>query len=242
MENTKQTSSIFELYKKTFSVAHKLTGNRYLIHLSLAAIGSLLEIVGLATILPLIGLIFNQKLIEQNIYISKLYQLSGAGSVNSFLLYSLIGIAVFFILKNLFHVAINYYQMRFCFYISTLLSKKTLEAFLGNTYSYFTNSNSGQLWQQIMLVPGDFSSGMILSMYSLTGEFLVLTLIILSLAILNIKTFLLLGLTVIPITFLFYHFIKKKSKRIGDEFNQLLPEANKSFLPTFQNYIDIKLV
>lgn len=241
MADTKQTS-ILELYKKTFSVARKLTGNRYLIHLFLAVMGSLLEIVGLATILPLIGLIFNQKLIEQNKYISKLYQLSGADSVNDFVLYSLIGIAVFFILKNLFHVAINYYQMRFCFYLSTLLSKKNLEAFLGNSYSYFTSSNSGYLWQQIMVVPGDFSSGMILSMYSLTGEFLVLLLIILSLAIFNIKTFILLGFTIIPITFLFYNFIKKKSKWIGDEYNRLQPEANKNFLPTFQNYIDIKLM
>lgn len=233
---------ILEIFRKTFSIAERLTGKKYLIHLALSIVGSFLEIAGLAVIVPVIGLIFNPDVINQNKYVSALFVYSNASGMKEFASYLLIGIAVFFILKNIFHAIINYYQYNFFFNLSTLLSQRTLQAFLKNSYAYFTNANTGHLIHKVLSVPIEFGANMILSVFTFIGEFLVLTLIVIFLAVMNIKIFLLVSLTILPITVLFYAYIKKRMNKINEELKYLHPESNKHLLPALQNYIDIKIM
>jgi ABC-type multidrug transport system fused ATPase/permease subunit len=112
-----------------------------------------IDVLGVASILPFIGLLANPKLIETNKYLSYLYNKSNIIGIdgNEQFLFA-IGTSVFVILIiSLFIRALsNYAQIRFSLMREFTIGKRLFEGYLSQPYIWFLDKNSSDFAKNIL--------------------------------------------------------------------------------------------
>lgn len=106
---------------------------------------TLLEIVTVGMVLPFIALISNAGLVASNRILKQVYELSGLGSTNSFLV--LFGVTLFglIVLKNLYFYAMLNLQMRFSFRQAACIAGRLVERYLAAPYALYLKRTSAEL-------------------------------------------------------------------------------------------------
>ncbi|PQA85292.1 ABC transporter ATP-binding protein [Limnohabitans sp. TS-CS-82] len=126
---------------------------------------ALLDMLGVASILPFIAVLANPALVETNLILSWAYQLSanvGVASVEQFLF--LLGFLVFLLLvfSLTFKALTTYAQTRFALMREYSIGKRLVEGYLLQPYSWFLNRHSADLGKNILSeVSGVIYGGMI---------------------------------------------------------------------------------
>jgi ATP-binding cassette, subfamily B, bacterial PglK len=145
---------LLDNYKKLiniFSIEENKTSIQLLF---LILFSSIIEVSGVASILPFIAIISNPNLIEDNLLIFYIYQKSGILGIQStgdFI--KLIGGLVFLLLIfSLGARAItHYFQLRFSLMREYSISKNLIQNHLSQSYIWFLNQNSAYLKNKILL-------------------------------------------------------------------------------------------
>lgn len=114
---------------------------------------ALLDMLGVASILPFIAVLANPVLVETNPILSWAYQLSanvGVASVEHFLF--LLGFLVFVLLvfSLTFKAFTSYAQIRFALMREFSIGKRLVESYLHQPYSWFLNRHSADLGKTIL--------------------------------------------------------------------------------------------
>jgi ABC-type multidrug transport system fused ATPase/permease subunit len=114
---------------------------------------ALLDMLGVASILPFIAVLANPKLVETNPILSWAYQFSsnvGVASVEQFLF--LLGFLVFVLLvfSLTFKALTTYAQTRFALMREYSIGKRLVEGYLHQSYSWFLNRHSADLGKTIL--------------------------------------------------------------------------------------------
>ena len=121
--------------------------------LSLILIVALLEMIGVASIFPFVTVLSNPSLIETNSTLNTLFKKSSIIGIdnNQDFLFSL-GILVFILLLTSigFKALLTYTQIRFAQTLQYSLSKRLVERYLGQPYSWFLNQHSADLAKSIL--------------------------------------------------------------------------------------------
>jgi ABC-type multidrug transport system fused ATPase/permease subunit len=119
-----------------------------LLLLMMITVMALLDTIGVASILPFIAVLTNPDVIETNVILSKTFQVSNKFGIetNSQFLFAL-GIFVFLLLViSLTFKAITIYaQTRFVQMRQYSISKRIVEDYIHQPYSWFLNRNSADL-------------------------------------------------------------------------------------------------
>ena len=114
---------------------------------------ALLDMIGVASILPFIAFLTNPELIETNIILNKMFKISNILGVNNSqdFLFAL-GILVFFLLiiSLTFKALTSYAQLRFVKTCQYSISKRLVEGYLNQTYSWFLSRHSADLGKTIL--------------------------------------------------------------------------------------------
>ncbi len=140
-------------FKQIINLLSPQEKKRAILLLILILLTAFIDVLGVASILPFIGLLTNPELIETNKYLSYLYNKSnliGIQSNEEFLF--AIGIAVFVILIiSLFIRALsNYAQIRFGLMREFTIGKRLFEGYLSQPYTWFLNKNSSDFAKNIL--------------------------------------------------------------------------------------------
>lgn len=114
---------------------------------------ALLDMIGVASIMPFISVLANPSLVDSNIILKKLFQFSnkfGVKSNQEFLIFS--GLIVFFLLivSLIFKALTTYVQTRFVFMREYSIGKRLAEGYLHQPYSWFLSRNSADLGKTIL--------------------------------------------------------------------------------------------
>ena len=121
--------------------------------LLLILIVALLEMIGVASIFPFVTVLSNPSLIETNSTLNTLFRKSSIIGIdnNQDFLFSL-GILVFILLLTSigFKALLTYTQIRFAQTLQYSLSKRLVERYLGQPYSWFLNQHSADLAKSIL--------------------------------------------------------------------------------------------
>jgi ABC-type multidrug transport system fused ATPase/permease subunit len=112
-----------------------------------------IDAMGVASILPFIGILLNAELIETNKLLSFLYNKSnyiGISNHEQFLF--AVGIVVLFILISslLIRTISNYFQIRFALMREYSIGRRLFEGYLSQPYSWFLNKNSADFGKNIL--------------------------------------------------------------------------------------------
>ena len=121
--------------------------------LGMILIMALLDMIGVASILPFIAVLTNPSLVETNVFLNTIFQNLGMFGIetNQQFLFAL-GILVFVLLifSLSFKALTTYTQVRFIQMREYSISKRLLESYLNQPYNWFLNRNSSDLGKTIL--------------------------------------------------------------------------------------------
>ena len=181
---------------------------------------ALLDMIGVASILPFIAILTNPSLVETNIILNTIFEASsvvGVENAQQFLFF--LGVTVFIILISslAFKALTTYLQVHFIEMCQYTLSKKLVEGYLYQPYSWFLSRHSADLGKTILSeVSTVISSGIGPILELISRGFIALALISL-LLIADPNLTIIVGISLGVIYWLIFNFIRVYLKRFGAE-------------------------
>lgn len=112
-------------------------------------IGSFLELAGISIFSPFVELIMNPESIQENVVLSKIYELSGVTSVEHFLALIAVGIIVIYVVKNVYVIIEKNQIYIFSYKLQRKISTGLLNAYMNKPYSFHLNKNISVLQRSI---------------------------------------------------------------------------------------------
>jgi ABC-type multidrug transport system fused ATPase/permease subunit len=188
--------------------------------LLMITIMALLDMIGVASIVPFIAVLTNPEVIETNVYLNKLYQLSklfGVKNNNEF--FFALGLLVFFLLLiSLFFKALTTYaQVRFVQMREYTVSKRLVEGYLGKPYSWYLNRNSADLGKSVLSEVNAVIGDGMRPLIELIAKSTIAAAIILLLIVVDPKLALIIGFLLSAAYVAIYKFTHRYLNRIGKD-------------------------
>lgn len=176
---------------------------------------AIIEIAGIASIMPFLAVVSNPEVIHQNQYLQWGYQTFGFTSDNSYL-FALGGVVlILLVLSNTFSAITTWLLLRYTWARNHSLSKRLFERYLGEPYEFFLSRNSSEMAKNILSEVLQVVTGLLIPGIRVIAKGLVaLAIIILLLAIdfiLAITVTAVLG----GVYAFIYAFVRRKLKNLG---------------------------
>ena len=203
---------------KLLSLLTKYERKRAGLLLIMMIIMALLDMIGVASILPFFSVLTNPDIIETNAILKEMFEISNIFGVenNQDFLFAL-GIAVFIILISslMFKALTTYAQLRFVLIRGYSISKRLVEGYLHQPYSWFLNQNSNDLGKNILSEVDQVIGGGMHPFMNLISQTLVTIAIVILIIISDPQLALMVSFTLGGAYGLFFYFIRRYLNRIG---------------------------
>ena len=179
---------------------------------------ALIDMIGIASVMPFIALLTNPEIIFSNKIINYAYQKSsifGVEDEQSFLI--LTGFFVFFLLiiSIIVKALTAYFQSRYIRYCEYSLSKRLTRKYIYQPYSWFLNQNSSEIGKTILSETGNvIGKGLGPAVSLITNVIVTLTLLIMLLYV-DFKLTLIVAITVGLFYMIFYLLIRKLLNKVA---------------------------
>ena len=202
---------------------------------------SILETIGIASIMPFISIVTNPSLIESNQYLASINVFFNINDSKKFILYFGVMLISFYIFRAAYTVFHGFLITSFVMKKFSYFANKLFFNFLNMEYTNYTLRNSGSLARAISSEASRLSS---LLQYTLTiiTEILTMTILYILLLMVNVKMTLVLTFIIIIKIILILLTISKKIKEKGKERVVLEDNIYRSMLESFNNFKMIKFI
>ena len=124
-------------YKKIWSLLEVKEKRRAITLLFQMVIFGIVEMFGIVSIIPLVAVLSEPLLIEQNKFLTTLYQNYNFQSTNSFLIFLTSIVFIVTVLRTLFNGFLNHNLLRYTQLRNHAFSTRLLESYLKRPYIYF---------------------------------------------------------------------------------------------------------
>ncbi len=191
-----------------------------LLLLSMMTIMALLEMAGVASILPFMAVVTNPEIIETNLFLNRIFQLSNKfGVENSIQFLFVLGVFVFLLLiiSLSFKALTTYAQVRFTKMKEYSLSKRIVENYLHQPYSWFLNRNSSDIGKTILSEVATIVGHGISPLMDLASKGLVAIALIVLLILVDTKLAIIVAFTIGSAYGIIYFFTKSYLHRAGKQ-------------------------
>ena len=209
-----------QIFKKLSFLLTPYERKRVKLLLIMSIIMALLDMIGVASILPLIAVLANPGVIETNIFLNKIFQASSVfGVENSQQFLFLLGLLVFLIVVSslAFKALTIFRQAQFAEMCQYTLSKRLVEGYLNQPYSWFLSRHSADLGAAILSEISQVTSGGLAPIMELISRSFVAVALITLLVIADPKLTFIVGITLGVAYFLIYSLIRRYLNRVGGE-------------------------
>ncbi|WP_092742163.1 ABC transporter ATP-binding protein [Hymenobacter psychrophilus] len=207
----------------------------------LTLFASFIDVVGLASLVPVMIVAAEPGAIGKSKYFGPIYRGLGFESEPRFLLSLMGALLIFFLVKNLFSVWVNYVQVRFTTEVAVSIVKTQLNKYLHLPFWHFNDSGSASLINGALNVPQVYVNGVMRPLLVFLSESVIVLVILFG--ILFYKP-LLLGLLILvmaPTALLTYRLLRSRAQQIGDRVNQLRPISYSIIGDLFTGFAELKL-
>ena len=188
--------------------------------LGMIIVMALLDMAGVASIIPFMTVLTNPDVIEANTIINNMFLIANMYGVetNQQFLFAL-GVIVFILLviSLAFKAFTTYFQLRFILRLEYNLAKRLLKVYLNQPYSWFLNRHSADLGKTILSEVGTVCSSGLHPLLKIISHSIVAFSLIILLIIVDPKLTLIASFTLGGAYGLFYRFIRGFLNQIGRE-------------------------
>jgi ABC-type multidrug transport system fused ATPase/permease subunit len=144
----------------------------------LALLMSLLDVLGIAAVLPFLAVVANPELIGQNAWLSAAHAFLGAPSVNSFLVMLGLTAFLFVLFTALFRAGTFYLLTQFVTMRVPSLSMRLMQAYLSRPYVWFLQRHTSDLGKSILSEVGQVVKGPLQAAVNFVAHALILTFLV----------------------------------------------------------------
>jgi len=181
---------------------------------------ALLDMIGVASILPFMAVLANPELVETNVILNAVYKASsnlGVESTEQFMFILGIGVFVLLIFSMGFKALTIYAQLRFSLMREYTIGKRLIEGYLHQPYSEFLNRHSADLGKTILSEVATVIENGVVPIMNLIAQCAVTVSLLALLIFIDIKLAFFVGLTLISIYVLIYKSTSSMLVRMGSE-------------------------
>ena len=204
--------------KKIFFLINSREKKIFILLIMLILIMALFEMIGVASILPFIAILSNPSLVDTNVILNTIFQHSlklGVENKEEFLFF--IGLFMFILLITsiILKGLTGFFQVRFITSLEYNISKRLVEEYLHQPYSWFLSRHSSDLGKNILSETSTVISGYIQSIIDLIAKTVIAIAIIILLLIVNLNLAFTIGSLLIFVYLVVIYFSRKYLKKIG---------------------------
>lgn len=181
---------------------------------------AILDMIGIASVLPFVAVLTNSSLIETNFILKYFFNFSGLFGIKTYqeFLFFLGFIVLILLLASLFFKALTIYaQVRFSEMRHYSISKRLVESYLNQPYSWFLDQNSSELGKTILSEVSNVVANGISQLLEVIAKGSVAIAIVFLLIIIDPKLALIVGLTISLAYGLIYYLLSNYLKKIGQQ-------------------------
>lgn len=201
-----------------------------------------LDVFGLGLILPLIKIASDPKVITENQYhLGDIFNWFGFTSDKSFILFVLMAVLAFYVLKTAFGLMVTWIGAKFATEVAVHITKIQYDKYYSVSYLDFTNIKSAIITNHVFNNPASYVAWVINPIIMIFSESVIVLIIVVGIIAINLTLFLCILATVGPATWLIYYSLKNKSSLYGRELDKLVPAVYSSLNNSVNGYIDVKL-
>ena len=202
---------------------------------------ALLNLVGLAVLLPVLTMVLDSTWIAQEGMMHDIYIMSGAGSPRTFALIVCGGVVGIILLKNAIDIWLMQVENRYVMNLYRELSRRLFTAYHQKGLAFIKNTNSQLLTRNVNFVCLAFVSGILTPATAIIVELLLFVMLFGVLLWYQPIGALLAMAVFIPAMCLYYSLVRHKMVRWGDEENKAQREKVRLVAETFRGYADIEI-
>lgn len=202
---------------------------------------SVLDLLGTGVLLPVLLLVLNEKTLLENHYLALFYNWAGFENSSSFVFFVCGLVLLFSIFRVGLSTWLQYRQNQRLFSISSYLSIRLYRCYYAKGYLFIKQNNSHKLINQVNSVATNVIQGYFVPFTQLTCEILVTISILVGLITFNVYVFLLVMLTFVPITLIYYRYSRSRIKLYGEKLYLLAPQKGKLLQQTFIGFTDMEM-
>ena len=197
--------------KKLFVLLIGNNNKKIIFFLFIITLMAIIDIIGIASIMPFIAVLTDPSLIDSNFYLNKLYfylNVYGLETKKQFVF--LLGIIVFLLLtvSLALKALTSYIQFRFVFMREYALSKILVERYLHQPYSWFFNRHSSDLGKNILSEVNQVVNYGLMSLVNLFVYSFIAIAIVTLLIIVDPKLIIIISLSLVFVYLIIYKFNK----------------------------------
>lgn len=191
------------------------------LQLSLLLLGivlrSVIEVAGVASIMPFIAVVANQEIIYTNKYLSMIYRIFDFQSPRAFLIF--LGVLVFciIIVNNLLSALTEWFLIRFSWLRGHTLARRLFAKYLSQPYAFFLNENTVNLGANILNEVGTFLKGVLLPFIQMIARGIVSIFFFIMLVFVDPLLAIIVGMVLGSAYFLLFMAVRKKLVKVGNE-------------------------
>jgi ABC-type multidrug transport system fused ATPase/permease subunit len=142
-----------QIFKRTLYLLSPKDLKSVILLLVMLLIVALLEAAGVASILPFMAILLDPEIITNNLTLRVVFEFSSKFGVNNkeqFIFILGIAVFIFLVIGLAFKALTTYYQLRFFNMLEFKISKRLVESYLNQPYSWFLSRNSADLGKNIL--------------------------------------------------------------------------------------------
>ncbi len=229
-------------FKKILKLLTRRERKRLYILFGAMTVSALIEVAGIASIVPFISLITNPALIDDNRFLNWFYTTLNFQSPDRFLIFSGILVLVLLIVSNMVVLLTMWGTARFINMRDFTISRRLLSRYLHQPYVFFLNKNTSELGKNILTEVEHFTVGVMMPLLRLLSRGIVVLFIFVVLMI--AEPFLTLGvMAILGGAYIFiYKIVKKKLHNIGKKNFESNAQRFKSVNEAFGSIKQLKLL
>ena len=210
-------------YKKLWSLLSKAERKETLVLLVMILVMSLLDVAGVASILPFITILGSPELVETNPLLSWTYNYFGFTARTEFFFFLGGLVFVTLIISLAWKTATQYKLLSFVFMREHTIGVRMFEGYLNQPYSWFLDRNSSELGKNLLSELRELLSKMLLPSINVISQGAVSLLMLIMLLIVDYK----LALIVAAVLVLFYGTIYKGISKLLTRMGSMRYDSNR---------------
>ncbi|QKG55502.1 ABC transporter ATP-binding protein [Hymenobacter sp. BRD128] len=202
---------------------------------------SVLDVFGLASLVPVIMAASRPGSILKNRYSYWLYNVLNFNSEKHFLLFLMVGIFLFFIAKNILSTLINYQQVKFSARLAVQVVSSQFQKHINLPYLKFNEVGSPNFMNSTLNISNSYVAGIIRQLFILFAEIIIVILVIVSMLVYQPILFLILGAVLVPSMVLIYRLLRNRANEVGTKLNLLRPLSYPPIIESFIGFVELRL-
>ena len=220
--------------------SRKERGTAYLLF-SMILVMALLDMTGIASIMPLLAVLANPEVVETNVYLAATYQYLEFSDRSSFLYFLGVVVFVFLVISILFKAITIYSILRFTHMRNYSLSRRLVVGYLNQPYEWFLDRHSADLGKTVLSEVEQVTQGAMIPMMQLVAQGAVVLALVSLLVLVNPWLAITIAITLGCAYVLIYVFLRKYLLHIGEDRVVANKERFTSVQEAFGGIKDVKI-